>query len=97
MILHSRAASKDFYDIVKANRDKFSQGVVHCFTGSTEEMQDLLDLDLYVGLTCLSFRTEDQLETIKQIPLDKIVVATDAPFCMSKEDFAGHQYIETYF
>jgi len=70
--------------MVKANRDKFSQGVVHCFTGTEEELNKLLDLDLYIGLTGLSFRTEEQCEMIKQIPLDKIVIATDAPFCMSK-------------
>ena len=37
------------------------------------------------------------MDTVKQIPLDKIVVATDAPFCMTKEEFAGHQYVETRF
>jgi len=32
---------------------------------------------------------------IKQIPLDKILVATDCPFCMVKEDYAGAKYINT--
>jgi TatD DNase family protein len=52
-------------------------------------MRDILELDLYIGLTGLSFRTEENLEVIKQIPIDKIVIATDAPFCMTKQDFAG--------
>ena len=38
MVLHSRGSTDDFYDMVKANRSKFSQGVVHCFTGETKEM-----------------------------------------------------------
>ena len=65
MILHSRGSSQDFYDIVKENRERFSEGVVHCFTGSEKEMKELLDLDLYVGLTNLSFKTEESIETVR--------------------------------
>jgi len=50
---------------VKANRDKFTQGVVHCFTGSEKEMKDILELNLYIGLTGLSFRTDENLEILK--------------------------------
>ena len=47
-------------------------------------MKEILELNLYIGLTGLSFRTDENLDVLKQIPLEKIVIATDAPFCMTK-------------
>lgn len=97
MFLHSRSSESDFYDIVKAHRDEFPGGVVHCFTGSAKEMKDLIDLDLYIGVSGLSFKTEENIDVVKQIPLDKILVGTDCPFCLIKPDYAGAQYIKTQF
>lgn len=34
IVLHSRGAAEDFYEIVKSNRNRFTNGVVHCFTGT---------------------------------------------------------------
>jgi len=97
MFLHSRSSENDFIDIVKAHRDDFPGGVVHCFTGTEKEMKDILDLDLYIGLTGLSFRTEENIDVIKKIPPSKILVATYSPFCMAREDYAGAKHIKTSF
>ena len=50
MFLHMRAAADDFHDIVSRNRQRFSGGVVHSFTGTREEAKQLLDLDLYIWI-----------------------------------------------
>jgi len=97
MYLHSRAAGQDFYRIVKANRARFSGGVVHCFTGTREELKELLSLDLYIGVTGLSFKTDAQLAMVKEIPPERLMIETDAPFCDVKESFAGAKYIKTVF
>lgn len=49
MYLHSRATEGDFVKIVKENREKFPTGVVHSFTGDEEELNGILDMDLYIG------------------------------------------------
>ena len=38
IVLHTRGSSQDFYDIVKANRNRFTNGMVHCFTGDSKEL-----------------------------------------------------------
>ena len=98
LYLVSRNAEKDFVGALKANFSKFAAGgVVHCFTGTTNELKEVLALGLYVGVTGLSFRTEENLQIVKKIPLNKLVISTDCPFCPIKRSFAGSRYIKTYF
>ena len=61
MYLHSRATGTEFIDIVRANRHRFSTGVVHSYTGSIEEMKALIDMELYIGINGCSMKTEELL------------------------------------
>lgn len=81
MYLHSRNCEEDFVEIISKNRDKFSTGVVHSYTGTLSELKKLLDLDLYIGVNGCSLKTEENLEIVKHIPLDKIMLETDSPYC----------------
>jgi len=63
--LHSRATEGDFVRIVKENRHKFSTGVVHSFTGDLQEMKDLVEMDLFIGVNGCSLKTEENLEVVK--------------------------------
>lgn len=97
MYFHSRSTGNEFTDIVSENRHRFPTGVVHCFTGSQEELKAILALDLYVGVTGLSFKTEQNMQVVRQIPLDKLLIETDSPYCDIKTSFAGYKYIKTFF
>jgi TatD DNase family protein len=57
MYLHNRNTGNDFYDIVRKNRDRFSTGCVHSFTGTEEELKQILELDLYIGVNGCSLKT----------------------------------------
>jgi TatD DNase family protein len=76
MYLHSRNCKEDFLKILKENRHKFSTGVVHSYTGDLEELNELINLGLYIGVNGCSFKTEENLKIVKQIPLDRIMIET---------------------
>ncbi len=57
MYLHNRNTGDDFYEIVKKNRGRFTTGVVHSFTGGLEEVKQIVELDLYIGINGCSFKT----------------------------------------
>ncbi|EJP66023.1 TatD family hydrolase [Beauveria bassiana ARSEF 2860] len=98
LFLHSRAAAADFARLMK---DAFGPrlerlqrgGVVHSFTGSLEEMRELLDLGLYVGVNGCSFKTEENCAVIKELPLDRIMLETDGPWCEVRPSHAGWKYL----
>jgi len=97
MYLHSRATDGDFNDIVKANRAKFSTGVVHSFTGTVEEMKELCEMDLYIGVNGCSMKTEENCEVVKQVPLDRLMVETDCPYCDIRNSHASAKHVKTKF
>lgn len=97
MYLHNRNTNDDFYTIVKENRNKFNKGIVHSFTGTENDLQNFLSLNLFIGLTGTSFKTKENIETVKKIPLDKLIIETDAPYCEIKKTNEGFKFVETFF
>jgi TatD DNase family protein len=87
LFLHQRDAHEDFITILKENTTNNISGVTHCFTGNKNQLKDYLDLGLYIGITgwvCDQRRNEDLLESIKYIPLNRLLIETDAPYLMPK-------------
>lgn len=76
MFLHDRNTGDDFYNMVKHHRNDFTHGVVHSFTGSMEQMERLLELGLYIGINGCSLKTAANLEVVKAIPQDRIMIET---------------------
>lgn len=88
VFLHQRDAHSRFQPILKSFRDHLaSGGVVHCFTGEREELHDYLDLDMYIGITgwiCDERRGHHLLEMLPDIPLERLLLETDAPYLLPR-------------
>ncbi|CAK67449.1 unnamed protein product (macronuclear) [Paramecium tetraurelia] len=97
MYLHNRNTRDDFYDIMQKNRHRIVGGVVHSFTGPLDELQKILHLDLYVGVNGCSLKTQENINVAKQIPLDKLLLETDAPYCEIKRNHPSSKYVKTQF
>jgi len=67
---------KSFIEILEENRERFPGGVVHSFTGPKDELDKILKLDLYVGINGCSLKTEENLQVVKQIPIDALLLET---------------------
>ncbi|WP_372761455.1 TatD family hydrolase [Pseudoalteromonas sp.] len=82
--LHERDASDDMLRILK----EFNvTGVLHCFTGDAEALKGYLDLGLYIGITgwvCDERRGKALQQLIPSIPLNRLLIETDAPFLIPR-------------
>lgn len=88
VFLHQREAHQDLVSIMKGCRGELKQAVVHCFTGTIEEVNDYNLLDMHVGVTgwiCDERRGLSLQQAIKQVPLDRIMLETDAPYLLPRD------------
>lgn len=88
VFLHQRDAHEHFMAILKAHRDDLSRAVVHCFTGVREELHDYLDLDCHIGITgwiCDERRGHHLKEIVGDIPADRLMLETDAPYLIPRD------------
>ena len=81
LFLHMRAASDDFQRLLAPRLERLpKRGLVHSFTGTAEEMKRLVDQGFDIGINGCSMKTEENVEVVKQIPLERIQVETDGPW-----------------
>jgi TatD DNase family protein len=97
LYLHSRNTNGDFTRIVRENRHKFSEGVVHSFTGDVGEMREILELGLYIGINGCSMKTAENVEVVRQVPIEKMMIETDCPYCEIRKSSPAFGFIRTQF
>lgn len=80
LIFHVREAFDDFWPLFDSY--KGLRGVLHSFTDSTENMQKAIERGLYIGVNGIATfaKNPEQLEVYKTIPLEHLLLETDAPF-----------------
>ncbi len=83
VFLHERDAHDAFFALLKQYRPQLCGAVVHCFTGTVEQMREYLALDCHIGITgwvCDERRGDDLRKAVKFLPREKLMIETDAPF-----------------
>jgi TatD DNase family protein len=86
VFLHQRDAHDDFMHILRERRNLVG-GVAHCFTGDAAELADYLEHGLYIGITgwiCDERRGVHLRKLVAQIPLERLLVETDAPYLLPR-------------
>jgi TatD DNase family protein len=83
LIVHSRNAEADTYEILKSEKRNSSLKVlIHCFTGSNELAKKLIDLGCYISVSgIITFKKSlDLVNTVSSIPMERLLVETDSPY-----------------
>jgi len=83
IIVHSRNAEKETYDILKNESQKNDLKIlIHCFTGTKEFAKKLLDLNCYISLSgIITFKnSKDLVDTVSLIPSKNLLIETDSPY-----------------
>ena len=82
IIIHSRNAEKDTFEILSSYKDQNLKILMHCFTGSLEFSKKLQTLDAFFSASgIITFKNSTDLQnTFKTIPLEKLLIETDSPF-----------------
>ena len=86
VIYHVRDAHSDALRILKRHPARKLGGVIHCFTGTRQDAESYVALGFHIGIGGAILqqpeRAESLWETVKAIPLERILVETDAPFVL---------------
>ena len=97
VVIHSRQAPEDTYDIMKACRAGDAGGVVHCYSYDRAWAEKFLDMGFYLGIGgVVTFKNSPALrETVEYMPAERIVVETDCPY-LAPEPYRGKRNSSLY-
>lgn len=91
IVVHSRDATNETLDIIKANKDKLKfGGLIHCFSGSTEIAREYFKLGFYISVGgSITFKNARNIpDVVRQTGIDHVILETDCPY-LSPEPFRG--------
>ncbi|KAG7094879.1 hypothetical protein E1B28_005686 [Marasmius oreades] len=102
LFLHSRTAHEDLVTILR--EEGFGEdggrsvgakgGVVHSFTGTVEEVAELMSMGLQISVNGCSLKTEENLRTAQAILHERIMFETDAPWCTMTSTHASKAHLD---
>ena len=97
LILHTRNSMSDAIAIVKNQKVNGMKVIFHCFGGNVDEAKEIIAMDgFYLGIGgTVTYKNSTLPEILKEIPLDKIVLETDAPY-LPPVPYRGKQNESSY-
>jgi TatD DNase family protein len=96
LVIHVRKSSEDVLEILRRKIQPGLTGVFHCFSGTVNYAREIIELGFFLGIGgVVTFKNGRLEEVISEIPLDKIVLETDAPY-LAPVPFRGKRNESTY-
>lgn len=97
LIVHTRDAEEDTIDFIKTIGQGKARGVIHCFSGSSWLRDKSLELGFYISVSgIMTFKKAEALrEVLKEVPLDRLLLETDAPY-LAPEPYRGKSNEPSY-
>ncbi len=81
IVIHSRDAMDMTIDLVREVKDERLRGIFHCFTGTVEQAERIMDLEFYLGIGgVLTYPKSGLDQVMAAISLDQVVLETDSPY-----------------
>ena len=88
LFLHCRDAHRDFIAMLRAHAAALPPAVLHCFTGTGDELDDCLALGLFIGITgwiCDERRGLHLRDIVGRIPVGRLMIETDGPYLLPRD------------
>jgi len=97
IVVHDREAHPETLEILKSEKAEECGGIIHCFSGDYEMAKVCMDMGFYISVPgSITFKNAGSLrEVVKKIPLESLLVETDAPF-LTPEPFRGKRNEPSY-
>lgn len=97
IVIHDRDAHRETLEILRSQKAEQCGGIIHCFSGDYEMAKACLDMGFYISIPgSITFKKAEKLrEVVSQLPLDSLLVETDAPF-LTPEPFRGKRNEPSY-
>lgn len=96
VVIHSRDSTQECIDVIKSMQDENLGGIFHCFGGTIDEARQISALGFYMGIGgVVTYKNSGLAAVIEQLPLDNIVLETDAPY-LTPAPFRGKRNESAY-
>ncbi len=81
IVIHCRDAFDEVFEVLQSENDENLRGIFHCFTGTLEQANKVIDLGFYLGIGgVVTYKNSGLDKTVAQVGLDHIVLETDSPY-----------------
>lgn len=81
VVIHSRNSIDDCINMVSENQKGKLKGVFHCFSGTTEQARQIIDLGFYLGIGgVITYKNSGLDKVMQEVNLERVVLETDAPY-----------------
>jgi TatD DNase family protein len=82
IVVHDREAHQETLEVLKSEKAEALGGIIHCFSGDYEMAKECIDMGFYISVSgSITYKNAEPLrEIVKKLPLERLLVETDAPF-----------------